>query len=86
VPGVAEVCIVGPPDEEWGQVVTAVVVPADRTAPPRLADLRDAVVPTLGPAAAPRRLVVVDAIAHRGPGKIDRAGVLAQAAAAAEPA
>lgn len=86
VPGVAEVCVVGPPDEEWGQVVTAVVVPADRTAPPRLADLRDAVVPTLGPAAAPRRLVVVDAIAHRGPGKIDRAGVLAQAADAAEPA
>ena len=86
VPGVAEVCVVGLPDEEWGQVVTAVVVPADRAAPPRVADLFDAVVPTLGPAAAPRRLVLVDAIAHRGPGKIDRAGALAQAADAAAPA
>lgn len=80
LPGVAEVCVVGLPDEEWGQEVTAVVVPADRAVPPLLTDLRDAVVPRLGPAAAPRRLVVVDALAHRGPGKIDRAGALAQAA------
>ena len=84
VRGVGEVCVVGVPDDEWGQVVTAVVVPARGAPAPTLAALRDAVVPTLGSAAAPRRLVLADALPQRGPGKVDRAAVTRQAAADAD--
>jgi len=82
-PGVAEVCVVGLPDPEWGQVVTAVLVPTggasgaarDPTGPVTLGALRSAVTRTLGSAAAPRRLVLVDALPLRGPGKVDRSAV-----------
>lgn len=84
VRGVGEVCVVGVPDDEWGQLVTAVVVPVRGAPAPTLAALRDAVVPTLGPAAAPRRLVLADALPQRGPGKVDRAAVTRQAAADAD--
>jgi len=84
VRGVAEVCVVGVPDDEWGQLVTAVVVPVRGAPAPTLEALRDAVVPTLGPAAAPRRLVLADALPQRGPGKVDRAAVTRQAAADAD--
>ena len=72
VPGVAEVCVVGVPDDEWGQVVTAVVVrnPGART--PSLAALRSVVAGRLGAPAAPRHVVVVDGLPARGPGKTDR--------------
>ncbi len=84
VRGVGEVCVVAVPDEEWGQVVAVVVVPVPGAPAPTLAALRDAVMPTLGPAAAPRRLVLADALPHRGPGKVDRAAVARQAAAQAD--
>ncbi|HWS58581.1 MAG TPA: o-succinylbenzoate--CoA ligase [Actinotalea sp.] len=79
VPGVAEVCVVGLPDDEWGQEVTAVVVPGPQGGP-SLVRLREAVSRTLGSAAAPRRLVLVDALPHRGPGKVDRTAASAIAA------
>ncbi len=79
VPGVAEVCVVGVQDAEWGQRVTAVVVPGPGPAP-TLAALREAVSRTLGSASAPRALVLVDALPLRGPGKVDRAAVRRRAA------
>lgn len=81
VPGVGQVCVVGIPDVEWGQAVTAVVVPAraaSRSGPvqaPALETLRDVVTRTLGAAAAPRHLVLLDTLPERGPGKVDRAEV-----------
>lgn len=88
LPGVAQVCVVGVPDEEWGAAVTAVVVPDDRGGPPGLTELREVVRRTLGSAAAPRHLVLADALPERGPGKVDRAEVArrAQAALHASPA
>ncbi|MFI2754430.1 o-succinylbenzoate--CoA ligase [Cellulomonas sp. P22] len=80
VPGVGEVCVVGVPDPEWGQALTAVVVPRPGTAAPTLADVRDAA-RTLGAASAPRHLVLVDALPVRGPGKTDRQAVMALATA-----
>ncbi len=71
LPGVREVCVVGVPDQHWGQAVVALVVTRDG-APPPLTALRAAVAATLGPASAPRQVVVVDALPLRGPGKPDR--------------
>ncbi|GIG25513.1 o-succinylbenzoate--CoA ligase [Cellulomonas denverensis] len=80
LPGVAEVCVVGVPDPQWGQAVTAVLVLHPGAEPPALADVRSTVAGLLGPAAAPRHLLVLDALPLRGPGKIDRRGVAALAA------
>ena len=80
---VAEAVVVGVPDEQWGQVVVAVVVAADPLRAPSLPDLRSAVTERLGSAAAPRRLVLVDALPMRGPGKPDRAAAAALAAGTA---
>lgn len=72
---VAEAVVIGVPDEEWGQVVTAVVVPAPGHAP-SLADLRAVVKAELPAWAAPRRLELVDALPRLPSGKVDRAALL----------
>jgi O-succinylbenzoic acid--CoA ligase len=64
------VVVVGVPDDEWGELVTAVT-----TAGTSLAELRAAVSAELGAAHAPRALVHVDALPLRGPGKVDRLAV-----------
>ena len=66
-------------------VVTAVVVPHG-PARPELAALRTLVTRTLGPAAAPRHLVLVEHLPGRGPGKVDRRAVVRLAEAAVDPA
>lgn len=71
-PGVAEVAVAGRPDDEWGHVVVAWVVPDDPADPPRLPELREAVKAVLAPWAAPRRLVVVDALPRTTLGKVRR--------------
>lgn len=72
-PGVAEVCVVGLPDDEWGQLVAAVVVPAGPA--PSVEELRAAVRVRLGGPATPKLVRFVDALPLQGPGKIDRIGV-----------
>ena len=71
-PGLAEVAVIGRPDDEWGQVVTAVAVPADPSAPPSLDSLRDLVRQTLPAYCAPRRLELVDALPRTLLGKVQR--------------
>jgi O-succinylbenzoic acid--CoA ligase len=75
VPGVADVAVGGRADPAWGQVVVAWVVPDDRAAPPALDALRDAVKAVLPPWAAPRRLVLVDALPRTALGKVRRAAL-----------
>jgi O-succinylbenzoic acid--CoA ligase len=73
-PLVAEVAVVGVPDEEWGQRVRAVVV---LRGPLTLEDAREHVAARLSRVAAPRELVVVDALPLLPSGKIDRMGLRA---------
>jgi o-succinylbenzoate---CoA ligase len=70
-PGVVDVAVCGTPDDEWGHVVTAVVVPS-RPAPPTLDALRDAVKAVLPAYCAPRRLVLVESIPRTALGKVRR--------------
>ena len=72
-PQVADVAVAAVPDAEWGQRLVAVVVAA--AARPSLDELRSWCRRTLPPAAAPRGLVVVDAIPRLSSGKPDRLAV-----------
>lgn len=79
--GVREAAVLGRPDPEWGEVVTAVVVPADPAAPPLLADIRAHVRARLPGYAAPAALVLVAEIPMLPSGKPDRAALRARTAA-----
>ena len=69
-PGVSEVAIVGVPDTEWGQRVTAFVVP--RSEPPTLAELRTLVTESLPAFCAPKDLRLVESIPRTALGKVQR--------------
>ncbi len=83
--GLGEVCVVGVPDDVWGQRVVAVATV--RGPAPTLDAVRAHVRDAVGAVSAPRTLVVVDALPLRGPGKVDRqaAAELARTAPHPEP-
>jgi o-succinylbenzoate---CoA ligase len=83
--GVRETAVIGRPDAEWGELVTAVVVPADLGAPPSLADIRTYVRDRLPDCAAPAALVLVPEMPLLPSGKPDREALRARAAEAARP-
>ena len=75
LPGVAAVAVVGLPDDTWGEVVGALVVPES---PLDLPTLESAVRESLPSAEVPRRLAIVDELPRNANGKIDRAEVRAR--------
>lgn len=77
---VREAAVVGRPDEEWGERVTAVVVPADPASPPDLGMLRAHVRRALPANAAPRELVLTDELPLLPSGKPDLRALGAPAA------
>jgi len=74
-PGVREAVVIGQPDPEWGERVTAVVVPDDPAHPPVLPALRAAVARRLPRYAAPRALVLVAELPLLASGKPDLAAL-----------
>jgi O-succinylbenzoic acid--CoA ligase len=70
-PGVREAVVVGRPDPEWGELVTAIVVPADPASPPGLDVLRGFARGRLPDYAAPRAVIVVPAVPLLSSGKPD---------------
>jgi 2-furoate---CoA ligase len=77
-PAIDDVCVVGLPDERWGQAVTAFVVPARDTDPVAAAEkamayARD-VLPSLK---RPKRVIAVGAIPRSGVGKTLRRTLVA---------
>ena len=67
-----------PRASEWGQEVVAFVVPIDHGEPPALRALRDHVRQVLPAYAAPRALVVLDALPRTLIGKTIRSQLLLQ--------
>ncbi|NRQ39020.1 AMP-binding protein [Nonomuraea sp. NN258] len=70
-PGVSDVAVVGRPDDEWGQAVVAVVVPADPATPLTLPGLRAYCRDRLPAHAVPRDLRIVPALPLLANGKPD---------------
>ncbi len=61
-PALVEVAVVGLPDPQWGEIVTAVAVVRPGAAAPTVEDLRDHVGERLAAFKHPRRVEVVDAL------------------------
>jgi acyl-CoA synthetase (AMP-forming)/AMP-acid ligase II len=77
--GVADGAVAGMPDEHWGEIVTAFVVPSPG-ATLTLADLRAEMAGDLARHKVPRRLVLVDSIPRTGAtGQVARARLVALA-------
>ena len=68
-PAVRAAVVLGVPDPEWGERVTAVVVAADPARPPVPAELRAHVRCRLPAFAAPREIVITAEIPHVAVGK-----------------
>lgn len=66
-PAVADVCVAGVPDEEWGERVVAYVVPSGRA--PTVDELRGFARPHLAAAKLPKEVVVVEAVPRTAGGK-----------------
>ena len=79
--GVARACVVGVPDGVWGSAVVAVVVPQAGVRLDARA-LRASARARLDGAHSPKRVLLVDDLPLRGPGKVDRREVARLAAAA----
>lgn len=81
---VAQVCVIGTPDDKWGEAVTAVVVlrpeaPRDDEAIAAMtAEIQDAVKERKGSVQSPKRVIVVDALPVTALGKPDKKAVRAQ--------
>jgi acyl-CoA synthetase (AMP-forming)/AMP-acid ligase II len=68
-PDVADVCVAGIPDDEWGERVVAFVVPLDGREAPSVDELRAFAREHLSAAKLPREVRVVDAIPRSQSGK-----------------
>jgi len=71
-PAVADVCVTGAPDDEWGERVVAFIVVAPPHPEPSLADLRDFARTQLRAPDLPRQVVPIEEIPRTPGGKAQR--------------
>ena len=71
-PGVAEVAVVGLPDEKWGEIVAAFIRAGDPASPPHVADLRSHLRAELSPQKTPTKWYAVTDFPLTGSGKIQK--------------
>lgn len=76
---IRDICVIGMPDQTWGEAVVACYVPTGPEVTP--ADLKAAIAPLLSPFKRPKQWILVDQIPRNAQGKINYAQlkVLAQA-------
>ena len=83
-PSVAQVCVIGTPDEKWGEAVTAVIVlrpDADRSddaVAKVTSEIQAAVKERKGSVQSPKQVFIVDAVPVTALGKPDKKAVRAQ--------
>ena len=83
-PAIAQVCVIGTPDDKWGEAVTAVVVlrpdaPRDDDAVAAMTgEIQAAVKDRKGSVQSPKRVIVVDALPVTALGKPDKKAVRAR--------
>lgn len=70
-PQVAEIAVIGLPDRQWGEAVTAVVVPRSGP-PPTLGDVAEWVGTRLATHMKPKRLILADRLPRSATGKIQK--------------
>jgi acyl-CoA synthetase (AMP-forming)/AMP-acid ligase II len=71
LPSVADVLVVGVPDERWGSAVAAVVAPTDPAKPPTLDDVKAHLRTRLAGYKLPKQVVLVDEVERSPAGKAD---------------
>jgi fatty-acyl-CoA synthase len=83
-PSIAQVCVIGTPDEKWGEAVTAVVVlrpgaASDQAAVATMtAEIQAAVKDRKGSVQSPKQVIIVDSVPVTALGKPDKKAVRAQ--------
>jgi acyl-CoA synthetase (AMP-forming)/AMP-acid ligase II len=77
-PAVREAAVLGVPDDEWGELLVAVVVPADSTAGADPQQLRDFVRSRIRGSRTPDRIVLRDELPQTATGKVLRRLLVAE--------